>query len=118
MRKRRFAATTIAALLTLYLGVPCLALARSHGTMAMGAMDDEPGLPCEAGEAPIDQLMCATPDAYAPLVAGVADVQPVALEPVPVATATIVVHYPLQSHHVLAPRGSPPAFLLHRAFLI
>jgi hypothetical protein len=115
MRRRFSTAATLAALLAVYLGVPCLALARAHDSMAR----ETSSAPCETSDAPAAKLLCAAPSTYAPLAAGLPDVPTGALAPISHPPALVIAPGPAP-----APRDpdfhgvDPPAFLLHSALLI
>ena len=116
MRRRVSIAATLAALLAVYLGVPCLALARAHQAIPREA----PSAPCETSDAPGGAVLCEAPTAYAPITAGMPDVSADAFAPAPLPGATLdVAPRPAPELRDPALHGvAPPAFLLHRALLI
>jgi hypothetical protein len=115
MARRLFATSTLAALLALHLGLACLAIARTHGSMPM---DDTR---CEAGSTAQQKILCAAPGSLAP---------PVSPTPVPIWVASLGLPTapptPSGALRIASipdtrgapPPGAPPAFLIHRALLI
>ena len=120
MPRRLFATATTAALLALYLGLPCLALARAHEAMSM---DDPAAAPCEAGETAATELLCQAPGELG---------SPSAAASVPTPDEMAVAPHdpglevgPLSGENAddpsspdRAPPDGPAAFLLHRSLLI
>jgi len=122
MRRRLSAAAILASLLTVYLGLPCLALAQAHSGMTQdhGTMAGEAASgPCETSDEPAAELLCAAPSGYAPLAAGLPDVPTGSLATVPLPPALDI--GPGQApapRDTTLPGVDPPAFLLHRTLLI
>jgi hypothetical protein len=112
MARRLFAVSTVTALLALHLGVACLAIARTHGSMPM---DDTR---CESGSTEQQKILCAAPSSLAP---------PVSPTPAPIWAGSLAPTAPpsfvlpvasFPARHGTAPPVAPPAFLIHRALLI
>lgn len=122
MRRRFPTAAILAALLTVYLGLPCLVLAQAHAAMARDhdAMAGETAAtPCETSGEPAAELLCAAPSVYAPLTTASPDLGTAALTPVAFPPVHVAAPHPAQSPSSTTSRGDhPPAFLLHRALLI
>jgi hypothetical protein len=115
MSRRFFSAVTLAALLAVHLGVPCLALARTHDAMSR----ETSSAPCESSGAPAAKLLCAGPSSYAPLAVGAPDIA--AGAPALLAAVSQVMAPPQAvpgPWDPIVPCAAPPAFLLHRALLI
>lgn len=122
MRLRLTTTAVLAALAAVYLGLPCLALARSHDGMAQdhGAMaPDAAPVPCETSDAAAAELLCAAPSAYVPLTIIAPDVAEAALEPETFPPVPLATPQPSPAPRAPDVHGTdPPAFLLHRALLI
>lgn len=114
MSRRFFSAVTLAALLAVHLGVPCLALARTHDGMSR----ETSSAPCESSGAPAAKLLCAGPSSYAPLAVGAPDIAAGAPALLPVASQVMAPRAGPSPWHPTVPGTAPPAFLLHRALLI
>jgi hypothetical protein len=113
MARRLFAVSTVAALLALHLGVTCLAIARTHGSMPM---DDTR---CEAGSTAQQKVLCAAPSSLAPPVSPTPAPIWAASLALPSAPPSVVLRIAsIPAIHRTAPPGAPPAFLIHRALLI
>jgi hypothetical protein len=113
MARRLFAVSTVTALLALHLGVACLAIARTHGSMPI---DDTR---CETGSTAQQKILCAAPSSLAPPVSPtLVPIWAASLAP-PTAPPSVVLRVAsFPASHGTAPPGAPPAFLVHRALLI
>lgn len=129
MRRRFPTAAILAALLAVYLGLPCLALAQVHSAMgrdheAMGqnhdAMPRETAAgPCETSGTSEAELLCTAPAAYVPLAAALPEIGATVLAPaaLPPVLAAAQGAAPASPTPVLC-GAHPPAFLLHATLLI